>query len=122
MAAAISKAESNKEPVRPATRWLPLVIAATAVCLAAACGYYVLKFFRGSTANDERAFRALGEITGQFANLQETMGSLLQLVPRDAQRDNTVGKRYVASLALEGLQLAVAECARADDPGPAFDV
>jgi len=117
------QADAKSEPVREPARWLPLLIAAVAACLVAGCGYYALKFFRGSTVNDERAFRALGEITGQFDNLQDTMGSLLQLVPAKANLEPNVTARYLASLALEGLQLDVDACTGEASPArPAFEV
>jgi len=114
---------ADSEPVRQPARWLPLLIAAVAACLVAGCGYYALKFFRGSTVSDERAFRALGEITGQFDNLQDTMGSLLQLVPAKTNLEANGTARYLASLALEGLQLDVDDCSGdATQTRPAFEV
>lgn len=118
-----ARTDAQSEPERRPARWLPLLIAAVAACLVAGCSYYALKFFRGSTVNDERAFRALGEITGQFDNLQDTMGSLLQLVPARANLEPNVTARYLASLALEGLQLDVEACTAATNPTrPAFAV
>jgi len=97
---------ANRKTLPRAATWLPLVIAALAVCLVAAFGFYGLKFFRSSAFDDERAFRALSEIIGQFDNLQETMGSLLQLVPANANKPGEA-ERYTRSLTLEGLGLDV---------------
>jgi hypothetical protein len=84
--------------------WLAILIGAAAVALIGCFGYYAFRYVSSSTFNDERAFRVLGEITGQFENLQTTMVSLLSLVPEKANQEN-IRTRYLESLDIPGLEL-----------------
>ncbi|HVF16001.1 MAG TPA: hypothetical protein VNA21_03795, partial [Steroidobacteraceae bacterium] len=57
-----------------------LLIVIAALVLAAAM-YYAMTIIRSSTFNTDRGFRVLDEAIGQFENLQDSMASLLKLVP-----------------------------------------
>ena len=57
-----------------------LLIVLAALVLAAAL-YYAMTIVRSSTFNTDRGFRVLDESIGQFENLQDSMASLLKLVP-----------------------------------------
>ncbi len=101
-----SKAEANAaaQPDSSTPGWLPILIGAAAIALIGCFGYYAFRYVSSSTFNDERAFRVLGEITGQFENLQTTMVSLLSLVPEKANRKE-IRASYLANLDIPGLDL-----------------
>lgn len=106
-----ANASESKAATSAATRpdsstpgWLPLLIGAVAIALIGCFGYYAFRYASSSTFNDERAFRVLGEITGQFENLQTTMVSLLSLVPEKANQKE-IRTRYLANLDISGLDL-----------------
>jgi hypothetical protein len=57
-----------------------LMIVVAAAVLAAAL-YYAMSIIRSTTFSTDRGFRVLDESIGQFENLQDSMASLLKLVP-----------------------------------------
>ncbi len=111
--------ESRVEPspgksAKP-SRWLPLAISVIAAGLMVGLAYYGLQYFRSSTVSDERAFRALREMIGQFGNFQSAIAGLLTLVPSDVNADTR--KTFQSSLSLEGQwDLQTDECGTAASP------
>lgn len=78
------------------SRWISWAATSAAAVLLVALSYYGLQYFRSSSFSDERGFRVLREMTGQFANFQEAVAGLLTLVP-SKNRD-----KFLASLSLGG--------------------
>ena len=81
--------------------WLSLLLITTFAVLMGTTGYFVFHYIDRSTFNDARAFRVLDELVGQFENFQQTMTSLLALVPERAGEEET----YAKTLVLPRLQL-----------------
>lgn len=106
MADVASKDRATRRKVRPKGRWLPIVVGSVAAGILAVVAWFGLHFFRESAYEDERAFRILGHIVGQFGNFQGAVAGALKVVPtgtylpRDEKvRDEEI-KKYHRSLAL----------------------
>src|SRR5688500_2968989 len=80
--------------------WISLLLIDAFAVLIGAAGYFAFRYVDRSTFNDARAFRVLDELTGQFENFQETMGSLLDLVPEDPGERGQYHKTLVLKLHL----------------------
>lgn len=88
--------------------WMPIVLTLVGVIVVGMVGYFALQYLKGSAFKEERAFRVLGEVSKQFDNMQETLGSLLTLVPEslliaDCRLADT--NEYIAKLKLTNLDL-----------------
>jgi hypothetical protein len=116
-------AESPRRAHALPSKWLPIAISAVAAGLLLALAYYGLQFFRKSTFEDERSFRILGELIGQFGNLQRTLSSINPPAapPRDAAKDEAQWeKAWLARVALPGIhgvKLADGDCASLSTDG-----
>jgi hypothetical protein len=62
-------------------RWLPIVVGTLTAGILSAVAWFGLGFFRDSAYEDERAFRILGHIVGQFGNFQGAVAGALKVVP-----------------------------------------
>lgn len=78
---AAQQGTSDSRRIRLRGNWMPIVLTVVGVLLVSMVGYFALQYLRGSAFQEERAFRVLGEVSKQFDNMQETLGSLLTLVP-----------------------------------------
>src|SRR5690606_27616645 len=92
------------------SRWISWAATSVAAALLIALSYYGLQYFRSSSFSDERGFRVLREMTGQFANFQEAVAGLLTLVPARNRH------RFLSSLSLHGQWSIVDSECRSDLP------
>ena len=67
-----------------APRTVQLLVAGCALAAFAWAAYYGFGILRSSAFNNDRAFRVLTEIVGQFDNFHGTMTSLINLIPESA--------------------------------------
>lgn len=84
MADATSKGPDARPKGRQKGRWLPVIVAFAAAAIIGGIAYFGLKFFRDTAYADERAFRVLGQIVGQFANFQSAIDGTFRLVRENA--------------------------------------
>jgi hypothetical protein len=80
-------------------RWLPLATAVLTAAVIAALAYYCWQYFQDSSYQDDRAFRVLGQVVGQFSSLQEAIGGAARLAP-SAMGEQADIERYRSRLAL----------------------
>ena len=97
-----AKGQAAPGKTRKPSRWLPLAISTVAAGLIIGLTYYGLQYFRSSTVSDERAFRVLREMIGQFGNFQSAIAGLLTRVPSDSNSRTTATAEFLKSLSLEG--------------------
>lgn len=117
-------AESPRRAQTLQSRWLPFAISAVVAGLLLALSYYGLQFFRKSAFDDERSFRVLGELIGQFGNLQSALSGINPPVPppRDASKEAALRweKNWLAQVALpgiHGLEPTEGDCTALPDDG-----
>ena len=116
-------AESPRRAHALPSKWLPIAISAVAAGLLLALTYYGLQFFRKSTFEDERSLQPVGQLIGQFGNLQRTLSSINPPAapPRDAAKDEAQWeKAWLARVALPGIhgvKLADGDCASLSTDG-----
>lgn len=77
-------------------RWIAIAGGVFIVSFLSSFAYFGLQYFRDSSYQDERAFRVLGHIVGQFGNLQNAIAGAVQLAGCLQKPD------YVERLALRG--------------------
>ncbi|HMN46500.1 MAG TPA: hypothetical protein PKE27_18130 [Povalibacter sp.] len=110
--------------IRLRGNWMPIVLTLVGVFFVGIVGYFALQYLRGSAFQEERAFRVLGEVSKQFDNMQETLGSLLTLVPESLLTGECgladTGE-YIAKLKLTDLNLK-RFAAKTPTAGDRFDV
>ena len=92
------------------TSWIPMVLTVLVVGAVMLVGYFGLQYLRGSTFQEGRAFRVLGEIAQQFDNMQGGMSSLLTLIPEslleeECQPNPRKVRLYLGKLDLRDLKL-----------------
>lgn len=80
MDAAANKGDVHEGPTRGQRIGQLLMFVLVALFLSAAM-YYALTLVRTSTYSTDRGFRVLDEAIGQFGNMQDSLASLLKLVP-----------------------------------------
>lgn len=128
MADVRAKEPAARRRVPQKGRWLPVVVGAAAAGMLAAVAWFGLHFFRDSAYEDERAFRILGHIVGQFGNFQGAVAGALQLVPTSTyappdrdDRDET--SKYQSTLALREVTLSTdKDCPPSGDSNPEFRI
>jgi len=111
MDAAIDKTDASAPTRGQRIGQLLLVVIAAAIVAAAL--YYALTIIRATTFSTDRGFRVLDEAIGQFENVQDSMASLLKLVPAfpecDAEpprrRNNCIKNSYQSRLDVPELRL-----------------
>lgn len=88
-----------------------LAIALLALVIGAAL-YYALTIIRSTTFSTDRGFRVLNESIGEFENLQNSLASLLKLVPdidcadgQGAQLNQCLNDHYQSRLDIPGVRL-----------------
>ncbi|HEY5810162.1 MAG TPA: hypothetical protein VIT67_19470, partial [Povalibacter sp.] len=115
MGVAAPEAKSPPPPAK-SSRWLPLIISTLSIGLVVCLAYYGMQYFRSSTFSDERAFRVLRELTGQFGNFQAAIAGLGTLV--SGETDDTKARgRLLRTVALDGKwQLDVSPCTTPAEP------
>src|SRR5688500_17226818 len=101
MGAEQSSIEHRVKIPRPSGNWLALLLIAVFAVLICTAGCFAFRYVDRSTFNDARAFRVLDELVSQFDNFQETMLSLLTLVPEDSEYWN----QFTATWVLPRLEL-----------------
>lgn len=114
---------SDHSPVRR-NRWTAIAGIVIVAGFVSAIGYFGLKYVRDTSYQDERAFRVLGQIVGQFGNLQEAIAGALQFAPRAQEcittPSNPEDRSYVRRLVLRGhIDLKPAEQGRSPTVGGA---
>lgn len=96
MADAASEVRSAPPNTAKPSRWVPLIVSTLAVVVVAGVAYYGMQYLRTSTFSDERAFRVLREMIGQFGNFQATVAGMGSLV------EASKGKSRLEGVALQG--------------------
>src|SRR5688572_26036994 len=87
--------EHRVKSSRQGSNWLSLLLIAAFAVLIGTAGYYAFRYVDRSTFNDARAFRVLDELVSQFENFQQTMASLLALVPEEKSNREQYTKTWV---------------------------
>lgn len=93
-------AKTPKQKQVRRNRWIAIAGGVLASGFVFALAFFGLQYFRDTAYQDERAFRVLGHIVGQFGNLQDAIAGAVQLGIVD--RDCKAIPSYVGRLALRG--------------------
>lgn len=109
------------------SRWMGIASGIIVVGFIISVAYFGLKYFRDTSYQDERAFRVLGHVVGQFGNLQEAIAGALQLAPeyqkcKPSQTEDGARARYARSLTLRGVQLTRTASPTPSDQPNAFRI